>query len=151
MAGSSFAEALSTVPRIVLCGVLAGAAWTAFSFVILGLVPTPFISEALQARGSSRSVHFVLVGANLVAGCSAVTLHVLARRAGLSFLGSALTAACLWWLIATQQSAKWLAISATPISEAVVVAAVTLPAMVASVLFGGSLFEKQSRRSGGEG
>jgi hypothetical protein len=67
MAASSYAEALSTISRIVLCGVLAGAAWTAFSFVLLGLVPTPFISEALQARGSTGSVHFVLVGANLVA------------------------------------------------------------------------------------
>jgi hypothetical protein len=151
MAASSYAETLSTISRIILCGVLAGALWTAFSFVILGLVPTPFISEALQPSRGTGSVHFVLVAANLVAGCSAVALHFLARRAGLRFGSSALTAACLWWLIATQQSAKWLAISATPLGEVLAVAALTLPAMLASVFVGGWLLEKQSRRSGGEG
>ncbi|MES2324697.1 MAG: hypothetical protein V4633_20760 [Pseudomonadota bacterium] len=140
----------STLARVLLCGYIAGAVYTFLSYVVLALVPIPFLSEALQAKPGAPLRPLVMIGSNLAAGTSAVFIYFIARRAGLRFTGAVLTSGCIWWVIASQQSAKWLALSGIDFAEVALVAALTLPAMLASVLVGGWLFEKNGTRSSGE-
>lgn len=128
-------------PRVFLCGLVVGGVWTLFSVTLLALVGEGFLTAVRNGRqnpsGPSAGLNLFLIFANLAAGLWAMWLYIAIRPRYGPGPKTAVWAGLAWWLIASMQSVKWVALLSVPSAVALIPLAATLPAIIVATLVGG--------------
>ena len=133
--------------RIVLCGFICGVAWTLLSAVLVGLIGQEFIAAVSRDRLTpiAPATRGLVFGLTVAAGVWAIWLYVSIRQLYGSRLKTAVVVGVAWWIIAGMQSAKWMALGSVSASSSVPLAIAILPAMIAAVMLGAWLYERQPK------
>lgn len=126
-------------PRIFLCGLVAGVAFTLMAAVLVGELGSEFLAAAsASAAGGAAKTGPGLYFATLAAGVWAMWLYSVVRPWFVSRFVAVLVASLAWWLIAGLQSLKWILLLGIPTSAWLPLAANMVPTVIA-VLIGAVL------------
>lgn len=133
--------------RVVLCGFICGIAWALFAAVLVGFIGEDFVAAVSRDRLSSvapgtRGLVFALT---VAAGIWAMWLYASIRQSYGPGLKTAVVVGVAWWIIAAMQSAKWMALGSISATSSMPLAISILPAMIAAVILGAWLYERQPR------
>lgn len=130
-------------PRIVLCGIVAGLAFTLLSALLIGALGGDFLASAgahAPAGDGTAKTGPGLYFATTAAGLWAMWLYALVRPRFSNSLGAVVAVSLAWWIIAGLQSLKWVLLLGIPLSTCVPLALNLVPTLIAvfigSVLFG---------------
>lgn len=129
-------------PRIILCGLVAGATFTLFTTVLVGALGSEFLAAAdahAAAGGGSTRTGPALYFATLAAGLWAMWLYAVVRPQFSSNFGAVITVSLAWWFIASLQSLKWVLLLDIPLSACLPLAGNLVPTVIA-VFIGSTLF-----------
>jgi hypothetical protein len=138
--------------RVLVGGLVAGLMWTLLSVVLLGISGRDFMAALPGGKGApSGNLQGFMFAANLVAGIWGTWLYAAIRAQYGSGWKTGVIAGIAWWIIVSQQSAKWFALSDMPLATAVGPAALTLPSIIMSAIAGGWCYERftMTRRASG--
>jgi len=131
--------------RVLVCGLLAGGAWTLLSIALLATIGGDFLAAlpARQLLSPNPALHLLLIGSNIAAGIWAVWLYAaIVPRFGPG-LKTAAIAGVAWWIIVSLQSAKWVALTSVPLDSALGPLAATLLGCIVSTLAGAWFYDRQ--------
>jgi hypothetical protein len=131
--------------RLLVCGLLAGGAWTLLSIALLALLGGDFLS-ALPSRRTdapNTGLQLLLIGSNIAAGVWAMWLYAAIQPRFGPGLKTAVIAGVAWWTIASLQSAKWVALASVAPEAALAPLGATLLGCIASTLVGAWFYDKQ--------
>jgi len=121
--------------RVALCGLFAGVVWTVCAAVLVTFVGQDFLEAVTHGRTLSGRVHGFLFLSDLAAGVWAMWLYASIRPRYGPGPKTAVVTAFAWWIIATMQSGKWIALLGLDVARAVPLT-VNLGAMVVAALAG---------------
>ncbi|HEX5818441.1 MAG TPA: hypothetical protein VFY20_06175 [Gemmatimonadales bacterium] len=129
-------------PRIVLCGLVAGATFALLTMVLVGASGGDFLAaagaHAAAGDGATRTGPGLHV-ATIAAGPWAMWLYAVVRPRFASNLGAVMAVGLAWWLIAGLQSLKWILLLGISFSACLPLAWNLVPTVFA-VLVGATLF-----------
>jgi hypothetical protein len=100
-------------PRIVLCGLVTGVAFTVMSVVLVGVLGQDFlaaVSESAVAGTGAPKTSPALYLLTVAAGVWAMWLYSVIRPGSASNIGASVVVGLAWWVIASLQSLKWIAL-----------------------------------------
>jgi hypothetical protein len=100
-------------PRIVLCGLVTGVAFTVMSVVLVGFVGNEFlvaVSESVVAGTGAPKTGPALYLLTVAAGVWAMWLYSVIRPGSASSIRASVVVGLAWWVIASLQSLKWIAL-----------------------------------------
>lgn len=122
--------------RIVLCGLIAGTVWTLLSIAVVSVAGADLfaaVSERLGGApvGPSGLTLYLL---SLAAGVWVMWVYALIRPQLRSDVRAALVAGLMWWVIASLQSLKWMAVLGLPIRAWAPLTASAVSSVVATVV-----------------
>lgn len=103
--------------RIVLCGLVAGVAFTLMSVVLVGLLGNEFlaaVSESVAAGTDAPKTDATLYLLTVATGVWAMWLYTVIRPGSSSNLRASVVVGLAWWVIASLQSLKWAALLDIP-------------------------------------
>ena len=133
--------------RILVCGLLAGGAWTLLSIALLAMLGADFLAALPTRRPETpgTGLHLLLIGANIAAGIWAVWLYAaIVPRFGPG-LKTAAMAGVAWWAIISLQFAKALAQTPVPADFPWAPLAATLLGCIVSTLVGAWFHDKGAK------
>jgi len=138
-------------PRIILCGLLAGVAFTLMTAVLVGAVGSEFLvaASASAAGGVTRTGPW-LYFATMAAGVWAMWLYSVVRPRFANRWVAVLVTSLAWWFIAGLQSLKWTILLGISAGAWLPLAANIIPTVIA-VLIGSILFGDASSAGGSDG
>ena len=132
--------------RVFGCGLVAGGVWTLLSVTLLAFAGGDFLAAVRDGRQSQSvpgsGLHVFLLFSNLVAGLWAMWLYTAIRPRYGPGPKTALWAGLAWWVIASMQSAKWVALLSIPPTAVLIPLVATLPAIILATLVGAWFYEK---------
>jgi len=104
-------------PRIVLCGLVTGGAFTVMSVVLLGVLGGDFlaaVSETAVAGTGPPKTGPELYFLTVAAGVWAMWLYSVIRPGRASNIRASVVVGLAWWVIASLQSLKWVVLLGIP-------------------------------------
>lgn len=130
--------------RLFVCGLAIGGIWTLLSVLMLALLAEDFLAAVHNGRNSvpSRGGSIFLLLSNLAAGVWAMWFYAAIRPHYGPGRKSAVIVGLAWWVIASTQSAKWVALLSIPPELTLAPLAATLPSMIGGTMVGTWLYEK---------
>jgi hypothetical protein len=128
--------------RVLLCGLVVGGVWTLLSVTLLAVGGGDFLAAIQEGRPKQRVSGLFLLFSNMAAGLWAMWLYTAIRPRYGPGPKAAIWAGLAWWVIASMQSAKWVALLSIPPTAALIPLAATLPAMIGAMLLGVWIYEK---------
>jgi len=134
--------------RLALCGLVAGAVWYLSSAVLLALLTPGFVSSM---QGNAPYPAFggeVFYAVDLAMGIWAVWLFsAITPRYGAGPM-TAVIVGVAWWLLATLQSAKWIALGFAELgTDLLLLGVLTLGAAILASAAGAWLYRRVSEPS----
>ena len=103
--------------RILLCGLVTGVAFTVMSVVLLGLLGDAFLAavsdSAVAGIGAPRTGPALYL-LTVAAGVWAMWLYSVVRPRSSSNIRAGVAVGLAWWVIASLQSLKWVALLGIP-------------------------------------
>ncbi|NTW29123.1 MAG: hypothetical protein HGA39_07150 [Coriobacteriia bacterium] len=134
--------------RLVLCGLVAGAVWNLSSAVLLAVLAPDFVP---LMQGSAPYPAFggeVFYVVDLTMGIWAVWLFsAITPRYGAGPVTAAIVGVA-WWLLATLQSVKWVALGFAELgADVLLLGALTLGAAILASAAGAWLYRRASKPS----
>ena len=106
-------------PRIVLCGLVTGVAFTVMSVVLVGLFGADFlaaVSKSAVAGAGAPRTGFAVYILTVAAGVWAMWLYSVIRPASASNVKAGVAVGLAWWAISSLQSLKWIVLLGVPAS-----------------------------------
>jgi len=134
--------------RIALCGLVAGAAWTLMSIVLVSVGGGDFfaaISERMDGAPPADS-HLTLYLLSVAAGVWVMWVYASIRPQIDSNVRAAVVAGLAWWIIASLQSLKWVVLLDIPTTAWLPLIANAVSSVIATVI-GGLLYAASSPRT----
>ena len=129
-------------PRIILCGFIAGVAFTLLSAVVVGTLGSEFLASAEVRAATGDGMTGTGSGlylATVFAGFWAMWLYAVVRPRFTSRIGAVVTVSLAWWIIASVQSLKWILLLGIPLSACLPLTGNLVTTMIA-VFVGSALF-----------
>jgi len=124
--------------RVLLCGLVAGLAWTFLSSLLTMFVGHGFMAAVPGGRLSAPGVGLValLFAVNLVMGIWAMWLYAAIRPRYGAGPKTAAVAGFAWWVISSLVDATWGSFGFVPTKALLGPMAASLPALVVSAVVG---------------
>jgi len=133
--------------RVVLCGSIAGVAFALMSAVLVGVWGSEFLSAVYRsatARDGASTTGPLLYILTVAGGVWAMWLYSVIRPGSASSVKAGVIVGLAWWVIASLQSLKWIALLDIPNTAWLPLTANVLVYMVAA-LIGGYLYSGAQR------
>jgi len=130
-------------PRILVCGLLAGAVW-----IILGAVVTALLGQEFAALPNNHlgtpTPGFVLfnIVLDLIEGISILWLYAAIRPRYGSGVKTAIIAAFAWWFIVSLGDAAWCSFGLFPARTVIPLIMGTLPALILAAIAGAKFYRE---------
>jgi hypothetical protein len=141
--------------RLVLCGLIAGTVSTLLSIAVVSVGGGDLFAAVSERLGGApvASSSLTLYLLSLAAGVWVMWVYALIRPQLRSDVQAAFIAGLMWWVIASLQSLKWVAVLGLPIRAWAPVTASAVSSVVATAV-GAKLYamvRSQPRAPGGPG
>jgi hypothetical protein len=132
--------------RLILSGLIAGVLWTLLSVVLILAVGREFMHSipAHHDGPPSGAAHIWLFSFTILTAVWGLFMFALIRPRFARRNTAAVVAALSWWLLGALQSGKWIALLEVPPVRALLLGALTMPAMVLVTVVGAWLYERGS-------
>jgi hypothetical protein len=130
--------------RVVLCGIVAGLAWTALSSIVTALAARDFVAAVPGRRLSAPSgglVAFLLI-VNLVMGVWAMWLYAAIRPRYGPGPKTAVVTGFSWWVISSLVDASWGSFGFVVPKAVLAPMAASLPAIIIAAVAGAWLYRE---------
>jgi hypothetical protein len=124
--------------RVLLCGIVAGLAWTVLSSMITASVARDFVAAVPNARLSAPSgglIAFLLI-VNLVMGIWAMWLYAAVRPRYGPGPKTAAVVGFSWWVISSLVDATWGSFGFVAPKAVLAPVAASLPAIIVAAVVG---------------
>jgi hypothetical protein len=130
--------------RVVLCGIVAGLAWTGLSSIVTALAARDFVAAVPGRRLSAPSgglVAFLLI-VNLVMGVWAMWLYAAIRPRYGPGPKTAVVTGFSWWVISSLVDATWGSFGFVVPKAVLAPMAASLPAIIIAAVAGAWLYRE---------
>jgi hypothetical protein len=130
--------------RVVLCGIVAGVAWTVLSSLITALVSREFVAAVPGGRLSAPSGSLIafLFLVNLVMGIWAIWLYAAIRPRYGPGPKTAVVTGFSWWVISSLVDATWGSFGFVAPGAVLAPMVVSLPAIILAAVVGAWLYRE---------